>query len=249
MSRSRSLVNSDYYSNALVLSREGKTLCTLNRKRVNWYLKKKLATEIPPPDGYPRCIQLNFKANVERDPQIYEIAIIENKCVICGGQDNLTLHHVVPHVIRKLFPVAEKGRARQWCVLLCIDCHEKVETQTQPLYKVDYPNGVRVDQEKSAYTLRYLKSINMLNRLNAAKYVRLMTDAGYKTEADIPPPPSKAEKYSLHNIQSKMHQKAITAWGHKFIETHGGIQGTKAYFRELFLSCKPTYIPEGYLDL
>jgi len=249
MSRSRSLANSDYYSNALVLSQEGKPLCTLNGKRVNWYLKKNLATEVKPPTGYPRAIQLTFKAKMERIPQAYEIAIIENKCVICGVQENLTLHHVVPHVIRKLFPVSEKGRARQWCVLLCIDCHEEVETITQAVYKVDYPQGVRIDQEKSSYTLRYLKGNDMLNRLTPEKYARLMADAGYKSEADIPPPPTNAEKKSLHGVQSKLHQQVITAWGHKFIEDHGGIEGTKAYFRELFLSCKPQYIPEGYLDL
>ena len=250
MSRARSLANSDYYTNALALSQEGKPLCTLNGKRVNWYLKRNLATEvIPPPEGYPRAIQLTFKAKMERDPQAYEIAILKNQCVICGVQGNLTLHHVVPHVIRKLFPLSEKGRSRQWCVLLCIDCHEKVETITQAMYKIDYPNGVRIDHEKSSYTLRYLKSINMLHQLDPEKFGRLMNEAGYITVADIPEPPTKEEKTSLHGIQSKLHNKAITAWGHKFIEDHGGIEGTKAYFRELFLSCEPTYIPDGYLDL
>ena len=249
MSRARSLANSDYYSNALVLSQEDKPLCTLNGKRVDWYLKRNLAVEVTPPEGYPRCIKLTFKAKVERDPQSYEIAIIKNQCVICGTETNLTLHHVIPHVIRKLFPISEKGRSRQWCVLLCIDCHEKVETITQAVYKKDYPNGVRIDHEKSSYILRHLKNINMLHRLDAEKYNRLMADAGYNTESDIPPPPTKEERTSLHSLQSKVHQQAITKWGHKFIGDHGGIEGTKAYFRELFLACKPTYIPEGYLDL
>jgi hypothetical protein len=89
----------------------------------------------------------------------------------------------------------------------------------------------------------------MLHQLDPEKFGRLMNEAGYITVADIPEPPTKEEKTSLHGIQSKHHNKAITAWGHKFIEDHGGIEGTKAYFRELFLSCEPTYIPEGYLDL
>lgn len=249
MSRSRSLANSDYYSNALVLSKEGKRLCTLNGKRVDWYLKRNLAVEVDPPEGYPRCIQLNFKAKMERDPETYEVAIIKNQCVICGVQENLTLHHVVPHVIRKLFPLSEKGRSRQWCVLLCVDCHEKVETITQAVYKKDYPSGVRMDREKASYTLRYLKSINMLDRLDHEKFNRMMNDAGYITVADIPPPPTKEEKDARHGFQSLLHRQAINAWGHDFIRKQGGIEGTKAYFRELFLSCKPLHLPEGYLDL
>ena len=249
MSRCRCLSNSSHYYNALMLSAEGKPLSTINGKRVNWYLRRNLAVEVTPPEGYPRCIQLNFEANVKRNPQSYEIAIIKNQCVICGAETNLTLHHVVPHVIRKLFPVSEKGRSRQWCVLLCIDCHEKVEAITQAVYKQDYPNGVFLAKEKSSYTLRYLKSINMLDRLEPDKYARMMAEIGYKTEADIPSPATKEEKTALDGIQSKLHQKAITLWGHKFIEDHGGIPGTKAYFRELFLACKPLYIPEGYLDL
>jgi 5-methylcytosine-specific restriction endonuclease McrA len=249
MSHARSLSNSDYYSNALVLSQEGNPLCTLNGKRVNWYLKKNLAVEIEPPDGYPRCIKLNFREKLKRDPKAYETAIIKNQCVICGAEENLTLHHVVPHVLRKLFPVSEKGRARQWCVLLCLDCHEKVEAITQPFYKVNYPKGVSIVLEKAAFTLRHLKGINMLHRIKEETYARLMAQAGYQSEADIPLPATDDERKALPRIQSKAHQQAITAWGHKFIEDHGGSEGTKTYFRKLFLACKPIYVPEGYLDL
>ena len=245
----RCISRNKHYTNAIVLSMEGNSICTMDGKRVKWYLARNLAKEVSPPYGYPRAIQLNFKPKMERKPQAYDITIIENQCVICGLGENLTLHHVVPHVIRKLFPVHEKEHSRQWCILLCLDCHKKVELITQPLYKKDYPNGVFLAKEKSSYTLRYLKSINMLDRLEPDKYARMMAEIGYKTEADIPSPATKEEKTALDGIQSKLHQKAITVWGHKFIEDHGGIPGTKTYFRELFLACKPIYIPEGYLDL
>ena len=249
MRSNRCLIDSEYYSNALVLSKEGKPLCTINGKRVRWYLKRNLAVEVDPPETYSRAIKLTFDAKVERDPEAYELAIIENKCVICGAQEKLTLHHVIPHVIRKLFPVSVKSRARQWCVLLCLECHAKVESVTQSLYKIDYPQGVYITEEKASVTLRHLKSINMLDRLPAWKYAMLMAEAGYKSEDQIPPAPTKEDRVELHHLQSVAHQKAISKWGYKFIETHGGIPGTKKYFRELFLACKPTYLPEGYLDL
>jgi len=232
-----------------VLSKSGNPLSTVNGKRVRWYLERNLAVEVTPPEGYPCAIKLNFDAKVERDPTIFEIAVIKNQCVICGANKELTLHHVIPHVIRKLFPVEDKSRARQWCVLLCIDCHEKVEAITQSVYKVDYPQGVYVTQEKASAALRHLKSNDMLTRLPAWKYALLMAEAGYKSDDEIPPAPTKEDRDNVHHTQSLEHQKAIAKWGHKFIDSQGGIPGTKAYFRELFLSCKPLYLPEGYLDL
>ena len=249
MSHTRCITNKEYYSNALVLSQAGEPLCTLQSKRCRWYLSRGLAKEVDPPAGYPFAIQLNFKAKFQRPPKPYEIAIIENRCVICGAKKKLTMHHVVPHVIRKLFPKNEKDRSRQWCVLLCLDCHEKVELVTQAVYKKDYPKGVSAVREKSGYTLRYLKSINMIERLDLEKLTRLMNEAGYQTIAEIPMPTTAEERSSLHHLQSKLHLTAIAEWGHKFIAEHGGIEGTKAYFRELFLEFKPPYVPEGYLDL
>jgi hypothetical protein len=131
----------DFYGNALILSQTGKPFCTLNKKRINWYLKKGLAEEVTPPEGYPRAIQLNFKAKLDiRNPKPYELAIIKSVCVLCGAKDKLTIHHVVPQCIRKLFPVSEKARARQWCVLLCVQCHKNVEKVTQVVYKINYPD-------------------------------------------------------------------------------------------------------------
>ena len=238
-----------HYTNAVVLSMEGKLLATIDGKRVEWYLKRKLAAEVPPPEGYPRAIQLNFKPKIDREPEIYDIAIVENQCILCGARENLTMHHVIPHVIRKLFPVVEKSRSRQWCVLLCIDCHEKTELVTQAVYKKDYPNGVDLIKEKNQRVLRHLKANNLLDRLDDEKFHRMMAEEEYKTIEDIPEAPTKNDVNNIHMLSSTLHKKAITEWGHKFIADHGGIPGTKTYFRELFMSLKPKYLPPGYLDL
>ena len=223
----------DFYGNALILSQTGRPLCTLNRKRIEWYLKKGLAEEVTPPAGYPRAIQLNFKAKLDiRNPKPYELAIIKSVCVLCGTKDKLTVHHVVPQCIRKLFPLHEKARARQWCVLLCTKCHKNVEDVTQAVYKKNYPKGMGI-----------------LNKLEPDRYDRFMASAGYKTEADIPGPPTKEEERELPRLASKIHRQMLSQWGHDFIADHGGISGTKEYFRNLFLDFHPKYLPTGYLDL
>ena len=241
---------SDFYGNALILSQTGKPLCTLNRKRIEWYLKRGLAEEVIPPEGYPRAIQLNFKAKLDiRNPKSYELAIIRTECVLCGSKDKLTIHHVVPQCIRKLFPLHEKARARQWCVLLCVKCHKNVEDITQAVYRNNYPKGEVANVVKDRILLRRLKGMGILYKLDPDRYDRFMASAGYKTEADIPGPPTKDEERELPHITSKLHRQKLSQWGHDFIANHGGISGTKEYFRNLFLNFKPQYLPEGYLDL
>ena len=240
----------DFYGNALILSQTGKPLCTLNRKRIEWYLKRGLAEEVTPPEGYPRAIQLNFKAKLDiRNPKPYELAIIKNICVLCGGKDKLTIHHVVPQCIRKLFPVHEKARARQWCVLLCVKCHKKVEDVTQVMYKQDYPKGGAPNVARDCILLRRLKGMGILHRLELDKYTKLMASAGYQMESDIPGPPTKEEEQELPRRASIIHRQQLSQWGHDFIANHGGISGTKEYFRTLFLDFNPQYLPTGYLDL
>ena len=242
---------SDFYGNALIVSQSGKPLCTLNKKRIEWYLRRGLAKEVIPPEGYPRAIQLNFKAKLEiRNPQPYELAIIKSICTVCGTGNNLTTHHVIPQCLRKLFPVHEKARSRQWCVLLCTNCHKQVEDVTQAVYKKDYPKGEIPNIVKDRLLLRRLKSMGILYKLNPQKYVRLMNSAGYFTEADIPNnPPTKEEERELPHLASKLHKQRLSDWGQDFIANHGGIPGTKIYFRDLFLNFKPQYLPTGYLDL
>jgi 5-methylcytosine-specific restriction endonuclease McrA len=239
----------DFYGNALIISQTGKPLCTLNRKRIEWYLKRGLAEEVPPPEGYPRAIQLNFKAKLDiRNPKPYELAILKSQCVLCGSTDKLTIHHVVPQCIRKLFPVSEKARARQWCVLLCVKCHKNVEDVTQAVYRKDYPKSGAPILERDQILLRRLKGMGILHKLDPEKLTRLLSSAGYQSISDIPGPPTPEENHSLPKLASKLHRQLLTQWGHDFISSHGGIEGTKSYFRELFLDFKPKYLPVGYLD-
>ncbi len=245
-----STLQDDFYGNALIIAQDGRHLCTLNRKRIEWYLKKGLAEEVVPPAGYPRAIKLNFKAKLDiRDPKPYELAIIKTECVLCGATKELTLHHVVPQCIRKHFPLHEKARSRQWCVLLCVDCHHKVEEVTQAVYQKDYPKGDIPIPERSSMVLRRLKAMGILHKMDVDKYHTFMSNAGYRTNDDIPGPPTREEEKNIPRLVSKRHRALVSQWAKDFISNHGGIAGTKAYFRQLFLDFNPQYLPTGYLDM
>ena len=177
------------------------------------------------------------------------MAVIKSECVLCGTTDKLTIHHVVPQCIRKLFPLSEKARARQWCVLLCVKCHKNVEDVTQAVYKKHYPKGGVPNVAKDRIILRRLKGMGILYKLDPDKMSKLMASAGYEFVTDIPGPPTREEEQELPRLASKIHRQMLSQWGHDFILDHGGISGTKAYFRNLFLDFHPKHLPTGYLDL
>jgi hypothetical protein len=60
--------------------------------------------------------------------EFYE-SLLENICVVCGTDTNLTRHHVVPQEYRKHFALEYKASASHDIVLLCIQCHERYESE------------------------------------------------------------------------------------------------------------------------
>ena len=235
------------YSNVIIISNGGNLLATISDRKANWYLKKGLAIETLPPIGYPRAIKLKFEADVNRTPKPFEINVNENKCVICGKENKLTRHHVIPWVIRKHFPLQHKQYARQWCVLLCVECHENVELFTQPLYKEKFPQGTEIKRNTNI-ALQMIKHNGHLDKLSTEKFANLLEHSTYKSVEEIPPYKNK-NKNEFRKTLSIQHKLEIKKWALKFIHEHDDIKGTKTYFRELFLTMNPKYLPEGYLDI
>ena len=122
----------DIYGNYSILHPDGSLMCHTDKKKVNWYLKKELATQV---DDF--TIRLNFepkgRGNVG-DSEYYAEAR-ENKCVVCGCVDDLTLHHVVPYQYRKHFPEHLKSHTSFDVLPLCINHHEEYESEATKLNK------------------------------------------------------------------------------------------------------------------
>lgn len=126
-------IKGEYYSNILMMSRENKPLTTIGEKRAEWYLKKGLGEEVTEPavltmfPSFSRIIRLKFKAKMEERTDPFYLQVQETKCVVCGSRDNLSLHHVVPSVIRQHFSEEDKNHAHSWCVLLCHEHHHHAD--------------------------------------------------------------------------------------------------------------------------
>ena len=94
-----------------------------NRDRLDWYLARGLAVA-----KGEDAIQLAFEP---KGPGAagdeYYLEDRQNICVVCGTDQQLTRHHVVPDSYRRHFP--DGMTAHNWfdVVLLCIPCHEEYE--------------------------------------------------------------------------------------------------------------------------
>jgi len=120
----RHLFTSDsIYGNCSVLSPEGVLMFRCDNKKLNWYLKRDLATIVG-----DNTIKLNFVPNgLGNSGRSYGSQVMENKCVNCGCTKDLTRHHVVPFCYRKFFPLEIKSHNFHDVLPMCVECHSKYE--------------------------------------------------------------------------------------------------------------------------
>lgn len=94
---------------------------------MNWYLNKNLAVKI---SDDPPTIRLLFTPAGNGDANDpYMLADKENQCVVCGGKEDLTRHHVVPYSYRIHFEDEAKSHTSYDVLPLCVACHEKYEQE------------------------------------------------------------------------------------------------------------------------
>lgn len=112
-----------------MLSRDGKPLATVAFERQDWYLERGLATLVDYPDKrYSRVIQLTFQ-HKGTDIRETDIVCTENRCVVCGRRETMSLHHVVPYRVKRLYPARLKENTRHQCVLVCTEHHIAAEVE------------------------------------------------------------------------------------------------------------------------
>jgi hypothetical protein len=120
------------YDNCKVLNKDGELIFRCNKKRINWYLNRNLATLIS-----EDIIQLNFETKGQGN--LGDEFYLQNKhnlCVICGCADHLTMHHIIPRCYRRHFPSFLKSKSSFDIVVLCKRCHNAYEKVASEFKKV-----------------------------------------------------------------------------------------------------------------
>ena len=132
MSHSVSIKPENLYSNCKFYSPDGILMCRIHSRRAEWYLTRGLAEVTEGEFDNPLAIKLNFKPNGlgnHNDPYFTEP--IENRCVVCGSEKELTRHHCVPYCFRRYFPAHYKDHLYHDVLTVCVDCHNRYEKVAQ----------------------------------------------------------------------------------------------------------------------
>lgn len=115
------------YENCTILSQEGELLCYCDRRRLDWYVRKKIAVvESFEPYTIRLLFQHQMTDTLNGTHEFYAQSRV-NRCVSCGEEDHYLRYKVVPACYRRNFPVELKSHRSHDVVLLCMDCHQQAQ--------------------------------------------------------------------------------------------------------------------------
>jgi len=181
------------YDNCVMVDKDGQFLCNCSRKKVDWYLERKLAVVI---NENPFTIQLFFepKGKGNRGNAFYE-SEKNNWCVVCGSTDGLVRHNVIPATYRQHFPLHIKSHSSHDVVLLCVGCHRLADSYNHQLkitlaseYGVPLEKTKKNDEETKALARVKSAGTALLNQSkipNERKEVLYQTLKEYYQKSDI----------------------------------------------------------------
>ncbi|KAK2587500.1 hypothetical protein KPH14_003200 [Odynerus spinipes] len=111
------------YHNCYLQAPDGDILCTCDRKKAEWYVKKNLANVI---EEEPYTVRLRFEPSGRALGEVgqYYTQVKVNQCVVCGALEKFIRKNVVPREYRKYFPLIMKAHQSHDVLLLCPTCHE-----------------------------------------------------------------------------------------------------------------------------
>jgi len=114
------------FDNCIIQAPDGQNLSRCGKKKVKWYLNQELAHLINEED--PTIIRLNFEPSGREG--VNDPLLIDGKpniCVVCGTDEDLTRHHIVPYSFIKYMPVECKVDIIRDIFPLCETCHNEYE--------------------------------------------------------------------------------------------------------------------------
>ncbi len=119
------------YDNCRVLSPEGELMFLCERRRWEWYLAETPSEKI---SDDPPTLRLLFQPGGPGFAgDVYHLSERLNRCVVCGSEEWLGRHHILPHQYRIHYPRAYRRRNFHDVVPVCHRCHHDYERQADAL--------------------------------------------------------------------------------------------------------------------
>lgn len=256
----------EYYGNVLSIAPDGTLLGGIASSKAKWYLDRDLAKPAVVPDGYPHfksAIQLTFQPKKigQINNDAFRLQEMKNQCVCCAGTEKLSVHHVVPSIIRHAFPAEHKENQRGWCVLICWPHHcdaEEIILKHIGAWRheltVAMSNRRSLFVRQSAERLfrlrpRFKNGTIDLNKFPREKYEEMAKAINIDMTLEEFAQSDFYIDLKHYRQADRLESKRIRReFAQKFIEQKGGIEKTKEFFRDLFLELNPQYLPIDYLQ-
>lgn len=127
MNNNETTTKKNIYDNCQCLSMENEHMFYCNHKKAHSYLKKGIAEVI---SEDPLIFRLLFEPKGKGSPTQKPR---DNKCIVCGTEEDLTKHHVIPYTFRKLMSPKLKDHRSEEIVPLCEHHHREYETSSRDL--------------------------------------------------------------------------------------------------------------------
>lgn len=242
--RKKKVITTNFYGNYKVLSPDGVLMFRASRKKISWYLDKELAEVID-----DSTIQLKFEPNgLGYANDEFYLSDRENKCVVCGGTEKLTRHHIVSRCYRKYLWSTKKYSSHD-IVLLCDPCHilyekeaNKVKNALVKIFGIpisgkgwEYSYQKHQVRMHASALLRFRDKIPQERQIVLLNTIRKHFKKQEITEEDI-----------IKASQVKAYTKTpdFIAHGEYVLANIGDHQAFVESWRQHFLDCmKPKYMP------
>ncbi len=243
----KSLEKHNLLGNFTAYDPDGEFLFNCDSKKARWYIKKNLASWINDEQTH---FKLNFvpKGHGNRDLGKYFTEYIVNQCVICGCDDHLTKHHVVPSCYKRHFPEVCKSNDHFDVLLICSECHEKVERSYDDRkkklgkhYKGDLEHTYNSYKELNSFIRTAQKHEEYLDE--ARKQLMVEKASKIKPEIDTFDKLMNCELIDIGgNLDNEICSKIVK-------DSQDDLKNFIVSWRELFLEYgQPNFLPNGWLE-
>jgi hypothetical protein len=119
------------YGNIHFQGPEGETMFHSDSEKALWYLNRGLVEVV---SQQPAVLRFRFAPGGKGHAgDAYYLTGKDNRCVVCGAEEGLNRHHVIPSVYRRHLPAEVKDHSHHAVLLLCLACHERYEDAANQL--------------------------------------------------------------------------------------------------------------------
>jgi hypothetical protein len=242
-------LKSNPYGNCKVFDKDNNLLFRCSPKRVNWYLKRDLAEVI---NEDPIHIKLQFETK-NKVSNAFLLSDRENKCVVCGSEEDLSKHHIVPRCYRIWFPVENKSHNSHDVLPLCLDCHTQyeyiaIEFKKQLADEFDAPIHGRIDENQLVLNKAYGYARNLIEhdftipaqrKDHMIDFIKSIFKLSDVDDAILQELAEKKEGKS-QSQENKTHGQIV-------VESVGDVYAFEEMWREHFVNeMKPKFLPKGW---